>query len=158
MDTKIILNSIILLLFKEGNNVRVKSYKEDISLVNQDIKQVSEIIHYNFDILYKHYKKIIRDNENCSIEDIDITYISINILMFYLYVYNLWKNSYTKQQNRDLKFNIKDFENPSTHDIIFDYFKAKYVNDWRLKSAILLGKKLDELNIYYNEREMFYKK
>lgn len=65
---------------------------------------------------------------------------------------------YKKQENKDLKFNEKDFSNPSTHDIVFNYFKTKYPNDWKEKCAVLLGMGLSELNAYYKTRESFYNK
>ncbi len=73
-------------------------------------------------------------------------------------MYNSWRSMYKKQENKDLRFNEKDFNNPSTHDMLFHYFKTKYPNDWEEKCAILIGKELTEMKTYYKTREEFYNK
>jgi hypothetical protein len=65
---------------------------------------------------------------------------------------------YAKQENRDLRFIEKDFSNPSTHDIVFNYFKTKYLINWEEKCAVLLGMEVPELKAYYKTREDFYNK
>ncbi len=54
--------------------------------------------------------------------------------------------------------NEKDFDNPSTHDIIFAYFKARYPDEWEEKCSLLLSMKLEELRFYYDNRKDFYNK
>lgn len=56
----------------------------------------------------------------------------------------------------DLTFKAKDFDNPSTHDIIFNYFKTKYPNKWEEKCSILIGMSIDQLRAYNKTREAFY--
>ena len=65
---------------------------------------------------------------------------------------------YPKQKNRDLNFNQTDFNNPSTYDIIFQYFKSRSPENWKMKSAILLDFELDDFDLYYKRREDFYNK
>jgi hypothetical protein len=151
------IENITLGLLGEGANVRVKSNKENLILSNQNIDSVAELIQYNFDVVVNHYKLMI-DREKKEFDLKDINFISISIVLHYLYMYNSWRVMYKKQENKDLRFNEKDFSNPSTHDIVFNYFKTKYSNDWEEKCAVLLGMELNELNAYYKTRESFYNK
>lgn len=151
------IENITLGLLGEGANVRVKSNKENLILSNQNIDSVAELIQYNFDVVVNHYKLMI-DREKKEFDLKDINFISISIVLHYLYMYNSWRVMYKKQENKDLRFNEKDFSNPSTHDIVFNYFKTKYPNDWEEKCAVLLGMELNELNAYYKTRESFYNK
>lgn len=157
MMKKIQLENVTLSLFSEGNNVQVKSDKEDIILSNQSVNTISELIKYNFNIVSSHYKLMISDTKD-KFDFEDINYVSIAIVLYYLYMYNSWRSMYKKQENKDLRFNEKDFSNPSTHDIVFNYFKNKYSNKWEEQCAVLLGKGLMELKDYYKTRENFYNK
>ncbi|QQT24856.1 hypothetical protein [Sphingobacterium spiritivorum] len=151
------IENITLGLSSEGMNVRVKSNKENLVLSNQNIDNVAELIEHNFNVVSNHYKLII-DREKKEFDLKDINFISISIVLHYLYMYNSWRVMYKKQENKDLRFNENDFSNPSTHDIVFNYFKTKYPNDWEEKCAVLLGIELNKLNTYYKIREIFYNK
>lgn len=157
MMKEIKIENITLSLLSEGENVKVKSNKENLILCNQSVDIVAELIQYNFHIVVNHYKLMI-DREKKEFDLRDINFISISIVLHYLYMYNSWRVMYRKQENKDLKFNEEDFRNPSTHDIVFNYFKAKYPNDWEEKCAVLLGLELSELKAYYKTRESFYNK
>jgi len=151
------LENVTLHLSAETGNVRVKSDKENVILPNQSIDDVSDLIKHNFNIVVNHYKLMI-DKGKKEFDFRDINIVSISIVMYYLYMYNSWRTMYKKQENRDLKFIEKDFSHPSTHDIVFNYFKTKYPHDWADKCAVLLGMEKAELNAYYKTREDFYNK
>jgi len=151
------IENITLSLLSEGGDVRVKSNGENVILSNQSVDTISELIKHNFDVVRSHYMLMIIDTKN-EFDIEDINYVSIAIVLYYLYLYNSWRSMYKKQENKDLRFNEKDFTHPSTHDIIFNYFKTKYLNDWEKKCAFLIGKELTELRTYYKTREDFYNK
>lgn len=151
------IENITLSLSIEGDSVRVKSDKEDIILCNQNINSVSEIIKHNFNEVRNHFKIMI-DKPEESFDFEDVYRVSIEIVLYYFYIYNAWRSIYKKQENKDLTFNEKDFNNSATHDMVFNYFKTKSPNDWEEKCAILLGMELDELKAYYKTREAFYNK
>lgn len=151
------IENITLNLSSEYTNVRVISNKQNLILSNQNIESVAELIRFNFNVVSNHYKLII-EKEKKEFNLKDINFISISIVLHYLYMYNSWKDMYRKQENKDLRFNDKDLSNPSTHDIVFNYFITKYPNEWEEKCAILLGMELNKLRTYYQTRESFYKK
>lgn len=151
------IENITLSLSDESGSIRVKSNGENIILTNQNIDAVSALIIHNFNIISNYYKSVIT-KENGKFDLGEINHVSITIVLYYLYMYNSWKSLYKKQENKDLRFNDKDFVNPSTYDIIFKYFKKRYPNDWEEKCAVLLGMELSELKAYYKTREEFYNK
>ena len=157
MIKEIKLENITLSLLSKGGDVRVKSDKQNIILSNQSIGIVSELIKHNFDVVYSYYKLMISETKE-KFDYEDINQVSIAIVLYYLYMYNSWRSMYKKQENKDLRFNEKDFSHPSTHDIIFNYFKTKYPNDWEEKCAVLLRMELRKLEVYYKTREDFYNK
>ncbi|MEZ4921389.1 MAG: hypothetical protein R2792_20005 [Saprospiraceae bacterium] len=148
---------IILNLSDEGGNVRVKSEKENMILSNQDISTVSDLIKNNFNVVEDHYRSIINKSEEKFDLD-DVNQVSLTIMLYYLYMYNSWRSMYKKQENRSLAFNKKDFNHPSTHDIVFSYFRTKYPNGWEEKCAVLLDMDISKLRDYYRTREQFYNK
>ncbi len=151
------IENITLSLLSEGGNVRIKSGKENILLANQSLDAVATLVNNNFSIVINHYKLMINKvQKEFNFEDIN--FVSISIVFYYLYMYNSWRILYKKQENKDLKFYEKDFSNPSTYDIVCNYFKTKYSNDWEEKCAVLLGMELREFKAYYKTREDFYNK
>lgn len=152
------IENITLSLSNESGNVRVRSDKESIILPNQSIDAVSDLIKHNFDLVINHYKLMTDNKGEKEFDFTDLNTISISIVLHYLYMYNSWRTMYKQQEKRDLKFIEKDFSHPSTHDILFNYFKTKYPNDWEEKCAVLLGMEETELNAYYKTREEYYNK
>ncbi len=157
MSKEIKIENITLNLSNDGNTVVVRSNRENIILPRQSIDTVAELIMHNFNVVINHYKSMI-DKGSVAFDFNDINFISISIALHYLYMYNSWRAMYKKQENRDLKFIEKDFNNPSTRDIVFNYFKANYPNDWEEKCAGLLGMEFSALEAYYKTREDFYNK
>lgn len=151
------IENLTVNLVAEEAGVRIKSDVGNILLVNQDIDNVVELIRSNFKIVEKHYEQLVNRTDEI-INMLDIYYVSLSIVLHYLYLYNFWRTNYKKQENRNLKFKEEDFNHPSTHDIIFHYFRLKYPTSWKVQSAVLLGIGLDEVERYYKEREEFYNK
>lgn len=141
----------------DGKNVLVKMNEHVIILVNQNIDAVSDLLIKNFYSVKEHYKLIV-DSAEEHINYKDIDNISIEIVLYYLYMYNSWRIIYKKHEDRDLRFIVKDFDNPSTHDIIINFFKSKYQVNWEIKCAILLGIDINEFHKYYNARLDYYNK
>lgn len=157
MIKEILVENIIISLSVEGQNVRVKSKDQDIILTNQSIDTVAELIILNFNIVSNHYKVMIGTAKK-SFDFEDIYHVSIAIVLHYLYMYNTWRSMYKKQENKELRFNEKDFSNSSTHDIIFYYLKFKYPDSWEEMCVILLGMESSQLKAYYKARNHFYNK
>ncbi|HEX3386716.1 MAG TPA: hypothetical protein VHS53_16060, partial [Mucilaginibacter sp.] len=59
---------------------------------------------------------------------------------------------------RNLKWLKKDFTNPSTSDVIIDYFKEKYPSDYEGKCQILLGMDAEKFKAYEKRRDDFFNK
>ncbi len=126
-------------------------------LPNQEIDNVAQIIEKNFRFVYNFFASRV-DNNSSTIDALDVEEISIKVVLTYLYIYNMWRNTYKNKENLSLDFNKKDLSDPETADIIFFYFKTKYPNNWLEKSAILLGMSESEVSKYYQKRELYYNK
>jgi hypothetical protein len=144
-------------LSNEGNTVFVKSITKNARLGFQTIENVYQLIDTNIKIVYNHYNSQLQ-NAKKIFPLFDLYELSFSIVIHYLYMYNMWRFTYKKQENKDLTFDVKDFDHPSTHDIIFFYLKKKYPTDWQTISAALIGMTLIELKTYYKGREDFYNK
>jgi len=57
----------------------------------------------------------------------------------------------------DLNFQKKDFDHPYTYDIIIQYFKNKYPEDYEHKSSVMLDIPVEKLLKYEYDRAEFYK-
>lgn len=151
------LENITLNLYGENSSVRVKSNSENTILHNQSIESVAALVRNNFDEVYSYYKSKAVNNSDL----VDVNTVSISIVLQYLYMYNSWRNTYKDKANiinLDLRFNEKDFSNPTTFDIIMSFYRKKYPQDWIEKCHTLLEMTVAELKSYYEEREKFYDK
>lgn len=155
MKREILIEDIVLSLSEEGDNVRARSDEENVLLANQRIEKISELVEFNLNLVRSHYK-LIMDREGGKIDLSDLNRVSLSIVLYYLYMYNSWRGMYKGQENRDLKFLDKDFNQASTHDILFQYFKTKSPEDWEEKCAVMLEMDLEELKTYYERRKLFY--
>ena len=151
------LDDTFFYLTNESGNVRVKSNAENIVLINQQVENISQLIVHNFEIVRDHYKSKIKDAKE-KIDLTDICHISIKIVLYYIFIYNSWRNIYKKQRNKDLKFQCDDLKNASTSDIIIKYYKNKYPDIWENKCCILLDMNIEELKEYFESRRYFYNK
>jgi hypothetical protein len=135
----------------EKSGVRVISGGSNVILPNQDLRNVFAIIENNYKFLSNYYTDI----SSSKIEAIDIKLICIKIVLHYLYMYNMWRQIYENEKDRDLKFIKEDLFHPQTYDIIFDYFKLKHPNNWIDKSSIMMKMSIDECLKIYTARELF---
>lgn len=144
-------------ILNKQNAVRVISDTQNVILSNQEIYNVEQIIEKNFRVVYDFYASKAK-NKTREISALDIETISVQIVLEYLYMYNMWRNNYKNKADLSLEFDKKDFSSPKTADVIFYYCRKKYPNNWLKNSAILLGISQVRASLYYKERESFYNK
>lgn len=135
-----------------GERVKLTANSESTILSNISSQEAKNMTEKNFEIVKNHYKSSDEKNE---IKPYDLNLICLKIVFYYLSTYTLWRKMYSREKNRDLTFLKKDFNSAKTNDIIINYFKEKYPNDFIKKCSILINKPFDELIIYINNREDF---
>ncbi len=155
MNKEIHLNNIKLILSNDYESVNLLFDNDTILFVNQNTENLIYLIESNFNIVNSHYKHLVTNYADEFIPE-ELDYLSCKIVLFYLYLYNSWKNTYRKQNNRNLGFKKEDFNNPSTFDIIFKYYSLKYPDNWIDKCSKLLDINKEELYRIYKERVNFY--
>ena len=92
----------------EGKNVLVKLNEHVTILVNQNIDTVSDLLIKNFYSVKEHYMFIV-DSAKEQIDRKDIDNISLEIVLYYLYMYNSWRIIYKKHEDRDLRFIVNSY-------------------------------------------------
>jgi len=151
------VETITLNLSKEEDSVRVLFNDENIILKDQTVDAVHALIETNFGIVVNHFNSMVNNSKDL-FDSEDLNQISVLVVLHYIYMYNSWRINHRKHENEGLIFQHKDFDNPSTHDLLFHYFKHKYPDYWEQQCAILLGMNVLELRNYYKSREDFYSK
>ena len=154
---KLVLENIVLELAKEKNDVRVYLPTTSIIFSEQTIESLSGIIQHNFKVVDTHYASMIAQHPEISFDLNDIHAISMQIVLSWLYIYNSFRVQYRRPKYDNLDFKEGDFNSSRTNDIIFDYYIDNYPTDWQEKCAVLMGKDLEALKIYYQSREDFHK-
>jgi len=154
---EIVIEGIAIHLLPEANNVRVTTDSREVILFAQEVGAIAALIKDNFELVVSHYRKMIERVQE-KFNDEDIREIGLMVVLNYLYMYCMWRIQYKQYQDKDLQFDPKDLDHPSTHDAIFFYLKSKRPKTWREQSAILLGMDAGEFDKYYNGREDYYNK
>lgn len=158
MKQQLKLEGISLVLIEEGDAIRVISPKRNVLLASQTIEDVIQIIEGNFRVVDSFYLKRIEDNPKTAFALEDIHFLSVCIVLDYLYMYNMWRLQYKRKKYQDLGFKHDDFKDARTNDLIFGFYKYNYPDDWEIKCSILMAMELDDLRRYYERRVQFYNK
>lgn len=138
----------------ENDSLRFRTVNGDYSLQYQTFKETKEIVSGNFEIVRRYYGLKCQGK----VPYADLNQISIKIVMNYFYMYNMWRRVYKKERNRDLKWLDKDFDNPTTYDIIISYLKKKYPSDYQTACELLLSMSAENFIKYEKNRNDFYNK
>lgn len=152
------LENIEVVLTEENGAVRVKAPGENVILHSQNIENVQFLIEENFKIVDGFYLRRIADRPEARFDPDDVHKVSLSIVLYYLYMYNFWRLQYETKRDQPLSWNEKDFEHPSTSDMIFSFYRGKYPEDWEIKCSVLMGMELEELKAYYGRRLQYYNK
>jgi len=154
------LENLIINLEKDGDNVIVKYGDNSAVLFSQTSENISALLERNFHLVYNFFRsKITNYNFEEKNEIDDLAYLSLRIVVHYLYMYNSWRIQYKKSKAyENLDFKTKDFFNTSTNDMIISFYKKQLPDNWKLLCAKLLDLTADEFDVYYRQREHFYNK
>lgn len=125
--------------------------------VNDTKPRVIEIIQDNYEKIKAHYFSNLSKYQLTDFDSTDLNIISVKILIYYLDQYSRWKGQY-KKSNYDIKFYEKDFEHPSTNDIIIFFLKEKYPGKWKSISAKYIDKTPEEFDFYWTNRLAYFNK
>lgn len=152
---KIILDKIELIVTETlFGKVNVEFNGRTISC-NDTKTRLVDIINDNYEKIKAHYISNLSKNQLDDIDDLNI--ISVKILFYYLDQYSRWKEQY-KKSNYDIKFYEKDFDHPSTHDIIIFYLKEKHPDKWKFFSEKYINMTSEEFDFYWTNRLAYYNK
>ncbi|CAM1362581.1 conserved hypothetical protein [Tenacibaculum litopenaei] len=76
--------------------------------------------------------------------------------LYFFKQYKEYRRLYPKSKKRYSTFNTKDLENPLTHDLIINFFKERFNENYRNYSSKILGINNDEFLKYEKNRNDFY--
>jgi hypothetical protein len=147
----IIIDNIIINVEQESKGIRLKTDVDNLFLENQTLKETKEVIEKNYKIVKNHFQL----RTGAIVESIDLKQICLKIVFYYLYMYNLWRRMYKREANRDLTFLSKDFDHPQTDDIIIQFFKEKYPNNYADRCEVMLKMSPEDFKAYAKNRQDF---
>jgi len=150
MKYKIDHNEIYLIFEKDWIRVKTDS-GDNLPLHNQTKEETTEIIHKNYKIVKDYYQNKVQNK----ISSLDLERVSLKIVLFYFHMYNLWRQMYKREKNRDLTFISKDFEHPYTSSQIIDYFKSTYPDNYAPKCEIMLDMTPEKFQEFAKNKEQF---
>lgn len=128
------LDHIIVQLENAINGIRLKTDRIDCLIPNQTIEETHVVTQKNYWIVKKHFIGRIGK----LVSSVDLENVSLDIVLEYFRMYNLWRTMYKGESQRDLTFIEKDFEHPQTSSCIIYYFRKTYHNDYYDKCEVML--------------------
>lgn len=146
------IENIKIELTENKHGLQLTTADGKLLLPGQTFAETMDIIHRNFEILKSQYLK----TASSTIETVELNEVCLKIVLFFFGIYNSWKYSNEKQKDLDLTFQPKDFNHPYTQDIVVQYFKNKYPNDYAGKCGSILGITADKLLRDEYNRASFY--
>lgn len=139
-----------------GSTITVEHARQKVSVLNDTIDRTTEIIKSNYETIKSFYVAKLNKNHT-DINPKDLSEISLKILLYYLDQYSRWKEQY-KKSIYDIKFYEKDFDHPTTKDMVVFYLKEKYPDNWKEISSKYLDLSSTEFDAYWENRLAYFNK
>lgn len=134
------------------NGVRFETEDDNLLFPNMQAGDAVPILQSNFEIVYLHFKAIAKNN----LEDEILQQACFKIVVFYFYMYALWRAYNENQKGRDLNFLDSDFNHPYTFDKVREFFLRHHHATYAEKSAAMLGMQINAFKEYEQQRQDFY--
>ncbi len=157
MKTK--LDNIELEVSKKlfGKTTKIKFNGKTISVRNQTISKTINILKSNYELIKAHYISNLSKSQIPEIDNAELNTLCVNILFFYIDQYSRWKEQY-KKSNYEITFYEKDFDHPTTHDIIIFFMQEKHPENWESISAKYIKMERNIFNEYWINRQAYFNK
>jgi hypothetical protein len=99
------VDQIEINLTQEPDGIRLIVGTENLLLYNQTAQETKETVQKNFEIVKRFYQP----KAGSKIDSADLKAVSLKIVLYYFYLYNMWRNMYKRERDRDLTFLKKTF-------------------------------------------------
>jgi hypothetical protein len=139
-------------LTEDAYGLTLKALKNEFPLPGQTIAEAKNTITGNFKIVSTKYQK----SSPGIIPVEELNEVCLKVVLYYFYLYNLWRSIYENEKNRDLTFIPNDFTHPYTYDEIIRYFSDKYPEEYADKCAVMFEIKKEAVLKYEADRKNFY--
>ncbi len=148
---KINLDNLEISLEEEKNWIRIKvdSDSDSILLENLHSDEVVKIINKNYDIVKAHYYSKVKNEVDIT----DLKKVCLKIVLRFLHIINIRIRSNKKKINPIIT--LKCIDNPQMDDIIIQFFKDKYPNDYTNKCEVMLEMSIEMFKAYEKNRQDF---
>jgi len=107
-----------------------------------------------FEKIYKYYQDISKEK----IDTDNLIELSRRISDYYYEQYNRFGKQYPKSIKRYSVFNSKDLEHPDTLELIINFFKEKFGDEYFKFSKVLLNMTDSQLKTFEINRELYHNK
>jgi len=145
------IDNMKMVIEQENQGLRLKTDTDNLLLQNQTYDETVRMVNTNYEIVKNYFQKKV----DTYIDSIDLKQVCLRIALRHFYMYNLWRTMYKKERNRDLTFLHKDFDHPQTNDIIIQFFKDRYPNNYSNKCEAMLDMSPEEFKAYDKNRQDF---
>lgn len=146
------IENIKLEINTDAYGVQLEALDKAWPLPNQSLEETKRILTENFSMVCQKYLP----HTTGIILPEDLHAVCLQIVVHYLYLYNMWRGLYEKEKNRDLAFLEKDYTHPDTYDMIIWFFKNKYPKDYADICSTMLGISSLEVLKFEADRHAFY--
>ncbi len=153
---KIILDKIEIDISKTTFGKVNVEFNGQTILIDDSAESAIEILRSNYEKIKSHYASNISKNQ-IEVEIEDLNSVCVKILFYYLDQFSRWKGHY-KKSNYNIKFYEKDFDQPSTHDIVIFHLRDKHPDNWRSLSERYLNMTTEQFDFYWSNRLAYFNK
>jgi len=146
------IEQIKIELVQDAYGLTLTALNNEFPLPGQTIAEAKNTITENFKIVSTKYQK----STPGIVPAEELNEVCLKVVLYYFYLYNLWRSIYEKEKNRNLTFIPNDFTHPYTYDEVIRYFRPKYPNEYADKCAAMFEIKKEAVLKYEGDRESFY--
>jgi hypothetical protein len=153
------LDNIELIVSKKlfGSNVNIEYDGKTTLVINETTSRTIEVLKNNYEKIKSHYIANLTKNKPSDINIKELSAIAVKILLYYIQQYSEWRVIYTKS-NYNILFYEKDFNHPTTHDMVILFLRDKYSENWKTISANYINMDSETFDRYWMNRELYFNK
>lgn len=134
---------------------RLRVQKTSAVFANMTPAQLRPLVNSAMEVAVPYYASNVA-RSGMPVAEADIESAALEVVVYTLYVYNLWKNDHLLCKWKRLRVKRSDLSHPQSRDQVLSYCQSRFGADYPRYAAAILGMSAEEFLRWEKERREFW--